>query len=232
MRFYYGFDESFVQYSTHMGTDDTVCDAARVSMDKTAVMFSPTGNERLINYLAKHNHWSPFAHVQLQLRMKAPIFIARQLQKHQIGFAWNEVSRRYVSTTPEVWLPDYFREKADNVKQGSTDTASVFSNRYLVDSYKLCTDALVLYNNMIEDKVCAEQARAVLPQCMITEWMWTGSLYAWSRLFNLRADPHSQREVQQYAHAISTIARTQFPLSWRALSNYDTKLHIDKIVGD
>ena len=207
-------------YVDHMGCDESVCDAARVSMNKTADLFTVTQNERLINYLARHNHWSPFSHCVLKVRVTAPIFIARQLAKHQVGFSWNEVSRRYVSSDPEFWTPDEFRDKADNVKQGSSSTVNEYSQTYKTKLDNLCKYAAEIYGDMLKDNICPEQARAILPQAMMTEWIWTGSLYAWSRMYNLRADSHSQVEVRSYATAIGSICDKYFPLSWRALTNY------------
>lgn len=200
-----------------MGSDNSVCDAARVSMGKSADSFTPDQNAKLISYLAKHNHWSPFAHTTVQFRFTAPIFIARQLQKHQVGFAWNEVSRRYVSNTPVMWYPDCFRTASVNVKQGSTDLKHHMSDT-LVARFKASNEtAVAIYEDMVARGVCPEQARAILPQAMMTEWIWTGSLYAWSRMCNLRLDPHAQREVQTYAKQVSDICGTLFPLSWVAL---------------
>jgi thymidylate synthase (FAD) len=207
-------------YVDHMGCDESVCDAARVSMNKTADLFTVTQNERLINYLARHNHWSPFSHCVLKVRVTAPIFIARQLAKHQVGFSWNEVSRRYVSSDPEFWIPDEFRDKADNVKQGSSNTVNYYSQLYKTQLDTLCKQAAGIYSDMLKDNICPEQARAILPQAMMTEWIWTGSLYAWSRMYNLRSDSHSQVEVRSYAAAIGSICDKYFPLSWRALTNY------------
>jgi thymidylate synthase (FAD) len=201
-----------------MGSDDTVCDAARVSMDKTADMFTPSQNERLINYLARHNHWSPFSHVSIQMRFSAPIFIARQLAKHQIGFAWNEVSRRYVSTEPKMWFPKAFRTKADNVKQGSSDSIHPSNDSFIATMRRITEEASLLYTDMVDSGVCPEQARAILPQSMMTEWIWTGSLYAWSRMYRLRVDTHAQAEVQEYAYKVGAICAGKFPLSWNALT--------------
>ena len=220
MNLWKGDEEILVQYVDHMGDDDSVCDAARVSMNKSADLFTVGQNERLINYLAKHNHWSPFSHTSIKMRFKAPIFIARQLAKHQVGFAWNEVSRRYVSDEPEFWLPYIFRQKADNVKQGSSedpilDPALEYSR--WETHYRRCLEH---YNAMVNEmNMCPEQARAYLPQSMMTEWIWTGSLYAWSRMYNLRSDQHAQREVRFYANRVADICRKYFPLSWEALSD-------------
>jgi len=209
-----------IQYVDHMGCDEAVCDAARVSMNKSADLFTVSQNERLIGYLAKHNHWSPFSHCVLKVRVSAPIFIARQLAKHQVGFSWNEVSRRYVSDAPTFFVPDNFRDKADNVKQGSASTTNLHSQLYKTKLENLCNHAVTIYQEMLDDNVCPEQARAILPQAMMTDWIWTGSLYAWSRMYNLRADPHSQLEVQEYAAKIGNLCFKYFPISWRALTNY------------
>lgn len=201
-----------------MGTDNSVCDAARVSMDKVSTQFTDAQNASLLNYLAKHNHWSPFAHCMVSFRFKAPIFIARQFQKHQVGFAWNEVSRRYVSSAPEFWSPPFFRQKAPSVKQGSLPTPHDGSAFYVEMMDQLTITAQTLYNAMIKDGVCPEQARAVLPQSMMTEWIWTGSLYAWARMYDLRIDPHAQAECAPYALLVDKQCRELFPLAWSALT--------------
>jgi len=217
MRLWNGNERELVQYVDHMGCDDAVCDAARVSMNKTADLFTVSQNEKLINYLAKHNHWSPFSHCHMKLRFKAPIFVARQLMKHQVGFSWNEVSRRYVSDAPEFWYPDYYRVAAENVKQGSGVEPISGNDVWKTDTYYILSKAAEHYDDLIKAGACAEQARSILPQSMMTEWIWTGSLYAWSRMYNLRSDPHAQREVQFYAHRVSEEINRFFPLSWRAL---------------
>lgn len=210
---------TIVRYVNHMGDDETICDAARVSFDKKSDMFSVSQNEKLIGYLAKHNHWSPFSHGIVQLHFTAPIFIARQLQKHQVGFAWNEVSRRYVSNQPTVWRPDYLRPKAENVKQGSKDEKHVLNDILMQDYDGVVSEAISLYNHMIDCGVCPEQARAVLPQGAMTEWMWTGSVYAWARMYKLRSEATAQKEVQDYANAVSPILSKYFPISWRELTS-------------
>jgi thymidylate synthase (FAD) len=198
-----------------MGTDLTVVNAARVSFDKTS---STLDNKdiKLIKYLAKHNHWSPFSHCFLQFRVKAPIFIARQLAKHQVGLSWNEVSRRYVDSPPEFYEPETWRGKPENVKQGSDGEAKsqYFPNLYLGDVTEL---ALNNYDKMIVQGVAPEMARMVLPQNMYTEWYWSGSLYAFSRVCQLRLDKTSQAEVQQVAIKLSAHCWELFPHSWDAL---------------
>ena len=208
-----------VAYIDHMGDDEQVCDAARVSMDKASDMFTSSQNERLIGYLAKHEHWSPFSHCFIKLRFDAPIFIARQLAKHQIGFAWNEVSRRYVNTPPNFWLPTGLRKKADSVKQGSMDTLHEHSDTLMEEMWYQYSVLADLYDKLVEEGVCAEQARSILPQSMMTQWVWSGSLYAWARMYNLRSDPHAQREVQHYASLVHDIIEKKFPISWRNLCN-------------
>lgn len=362
-----------VEYMDSMGTDLSVCTAARVSFDKESeweeeVEFKngipvvvkrdlSAADKKLINYLAKHNHWSPFAHTSVSFRVKAPIFVARQLVKHTVGFSWNEVSRRYVDSEPEFFMPDLWRKKADNVKQGSSSEtikpqtvkgkcgncgssftpksnnqkfcstncqASDYRDRFptetkwtrwkssakargldftiteddlewprycpylgieltyhsnnkednvasldRIDSTKgyvpgnvqivstlanimkndasipnlvsfarsvlaihqgivvpdssgveqVYEQALTVYNNMIEQGVCAEQARMFLPQGAMTEWIWTGSVYAFARMCNLRLDSHTQAETREIAQMVSDHMASLYPISWKALMN-------------
>ena len=198
-----------------MGTDLTVVNAARVSFDKTSSTLDDK-DIKLIKYLAKHNHWSPFSHCFVQFRVKAPIFIARQLAKHQVGLSWNEVSRRYVDSPPEFYEPETWRGKPENVKQGSDGEAKsqYFPNLYLGDVTEL---ALNNYDKMIVQGVAPEMARMVLPQNMYTEWYWSGSLYAFSRVCQLRLDKTSQIEVQEIAIKLSAHCWSLFPHSWDAL---------------
>lgn len=180
---------------------------------------------KLISYLAKHGHWSPFAHTSLQLRVKAPIFVARQLAKHQVGASWNEVSRRYVDSEPEFWFPKEWRARPDgSIKQGSggrieeiTPMRGAKPCFISTLSREMCDEALHLYNSMIKGGVAPEQARMVLPQNMMTEWFWTGSLMFFARVCKQRLDPHAQQESQEIAQAISGIAEGFFPVSWAAL---------------
>lgn len=202
-----------------MGDDDRVADAARVSFNKTADKYTPEQNQKLIRYLAKHNHWTPFAHIQLTLHCKAPIFVARQMGKHQVGMVWNEVSRRYVSDDPEFYLPKELRLKAENVKQGSSDqTLDLEDWRYL-DCEFLTRECLVLYQNLLKAGVCAEQARMFLPQNMMTEWYWTGSLVAFARVCKLRLDPHTQKECRDLAEQIRKAVDSNpwIAVSWDSL---------------
>ena len=161
------------------------------------------------------DHWTPFGHTAITLHIKAPIFVARQLGKHQVGFVWNEVSRRYVTDDPTFFIPQEFRKAAANVKQGSSDETTDWG----VHSYvALCNKAVDLYKDMLEMGVCPEQARMVLPQSMYTEWYWTGNLYGFANVFIQRTDSHAQREVQDVAHQIGQIIEPLFPVSWKALT--------------
>jgi thymidylate synthase (FAD) len=203
-----------VTYIDHMGSDDRVVDAARVSMDKEASQFSAEKNHKLIAYLAKHGHWTPFAHCQLTLRIKAPIFVARQLVKHQIGLTWNEVSRRYVDDTPEFWWPDEWRLRAENVKQGSSDeTIPVDQMTVQV----LQNQVLGVYESLLGKGVAPEMARIVLPLNVYTEWYWTGSLMAFARVCKQRLDPHAQKETREIARGIAAVCAEKFPVSWAVL---------------
>lgn len=198
-----------------MGSDLTVVNAARVSYDKTSSYLSDK-DIRLIHYLAKHKHWSPFSHAFLQFRIKAPIFVARQLGKHQVGLAWNEVSRRYVDYEPEFHTPLSWRQKPEDSKQGSSGEAAsqYFPSMYLKDVVEL---AQTNYKKMIMQGVAPEMARMILPQNMLTEWYWSGSLYAFARVCHLRLDKTAQIEVQEIARQISAFCSTKFPHSWNAL---------------
>jgi len=201
----------------HMGSDLTVVNSARVSFNKNHSHLD-SSDERLILYLAEHNHWSPFAHCQVQFRFKAPIFVARQLVKHQVGMVWNEVSRRYVDTPVELYWPTKWRKKAANVKQGSSNeewTSPVIEKRV-----KDClSNAQYLYQLMLDSDVCPEQARMILPQNAYTEWYWTGSLVAWARVFNQRTSSTAQQETRKVVQHIDEHLQTLFPLSWAALTD-------------
>jgi thymidylate synthase (FAD) len=195
-----------------MGTDLSVVNAARVSFAKESNEFSDK-DAKLINYLAKHNHWSPFGHASLQFRIKAPIFVARQLVKHQVGLVWNEVSRRYVDDEPEFYIPSEWRLKADDKKQGSSDETIEYNIHGTMEYVKQT------YDNLLKADVAPEMARMVLPQNLYTEWYWSGSLMAFARVCNLRCKPDTQLETQVIADSIDLVAATKFPISWKALRN-------------
>jgi len=195
----------------------TVVNAARVSFAKESAEMC-LQDEKLIKYLAKHNHVTPFFHPQLRFRLKMPIFIAREWYRHQIGFARNEVSRRYVDTLPEIWEPSMLRERDSNKKQGSKDSA-IENNEECMNLIKSHSDStLELYNTLLSKGVCPEQARIVLPQSMLTEFIETGSLAAYARLYKLRSDPTAQREIQEMAEMVGKLIEEKFPVSWKALT--------------
>jgi len=203
----------------HMGSDLTVVNAARVSFNKHHSKMS-VGDVGLIKYLAEHNHWTPFGHVQLQFRVKAPVFVARQLVKHQVGLVWNEVSRRYVDSPPDFYNPQLWRIKADNKKQGSSEYVLEQDSLVFKEYWELMTKAAELYQHMIEDKeIAPEQARMILPQSMMTEWYWTGSLPAFARVVKLRSTPDAQLECRLIANLIDEKILTLYDLetSWTAL---------------
>ena len=212
-------DRGFVQYVSHMGDDLTVANAARVSFNKVSEKFVDK-DAKLIQYLAKHNHWTPFAHPQITLRIKAPISIRTQLFKHKQGFVENEISRRYVSDGPAIYNPRWRSSPTNGAKQGSEDFLECG------DNYNTCNtvydmairEAIIAYNTLLARGVAPEQARFVLPQGTYTEWWWTGSLAAYARVCKLRSDSHAQWEVQQYADAIGKVVSNLFPVSWQALA--------------
>ena len=214
-----------VEYIDHMGSDLSVVNAARVSFDKESEWdYGVDGykgklkqaDKKLISYLASHGHWSPFAHTSISLRWKAPIFVARQLVKHQVGLTWNEVSRRYVKAEPELWWPEKWRKAAENVKQGSSDE-EFFSKD--MDCFCLNSElSLWNYKALIEQGMCPEQARMFLPQNTMTEWIWTGSLYAWVRVWKQRTYPTAQAETRELVRQIEPIIKQHFPVSWEALT--------------
>jgi thymidylate synthase (FAD) len=212
-------DHGHVSYVSHMGNDLTVVNAARVSFQKESTEFTGK-DEKLIQYLAKHKHWTPFAHPQITLRIKAPIFIRTQLFKHKVGMTENEVSRRYVSDSPVVYHPRWRGKPTGGAKQGSEDFMPIdddynTANRH----YEMCVrDALQTYEELLKRGVAPEQARSVLPQGTYTEWWWTGSLSAFARVYAQRSDSHAQWECQEYAKAISTIIQPLFPYSWKSLT--------------
>ena len=195
----------------HMGSDLSIVNAARVSFAKVHEEFDEKNDTRLINYLAKHNHWSPFGHASMQFHIKAPVFVARQLVKHQIGLTWNEVSRRYVDTEVEFYEPTEWRLAAENKKQGSSEETVKYN---LAPAHRFAKEC---YENMLNLGIAPEMARMVLPQSMYTEWYWSGTLYAFARVCNLRCKPDAQKETQNVGWDIDRYARKLFPASWRAL---------------
>jgi len=234
-------DNGHVDYVSHMGSDLMVCNAARVSfanetdweVDSAAVQRmrdsgSPTipfeelrmlsvKDQKLIRYLAKHNHWTPFAHPQITLRIKAPISVRTQFFKHKQGFVENEISRRYVSFEPDFYRPTWRGKPTNGAKQGSEDFIQVAPNTSSLYDQAIAA-AMYAYNTLLEDGVAPEQARFVLPQGMYTEWYWTGSLAAYARFYSQRIEEHAQWEIRQYAEKIGKIISPLFPVSWKELT--------------
>jgi len=204
-----------VELLDSMGSDLTVANVARVSFDKVSEEL--TGKDvSLINYLAINNHWSPFAHCFAQVRIKAPLFVARQLVKHQVGLSWNEVSRRYVDSEPEFYMPTEFRGRAENVKQGSSGV--IAANNFVEMLVRDRTDnSLKVYLELLDKGVAPEMARMVLPLNTMTEWIWSGSLMAFARVCKQRLDPHAQLECRLVAEQIDARLRHLFPESMGAL---------------
>lgn len=208
-----------------LGNDLTVVNAARVSFNKEVSQFE-NKDYRLIKFLLKHNHWTPFSHPQLTLRIKMPIFIARQWFKHMIGFSRNEVSRRYVDSEPEFFIPEYLRSKAADKKQGSLLEENPQSQQLLKllgDTYKRTQSC---YENMLACGVCAEQARMVLPQAMYTEFYETASLAGYLRLVGLRKSPDAQKEIQDYAEKIYLILLGAFSQTMKAVNELYNDLSV------
>lgn len=210
----------FVELLEVFGDDLTVVNAARVSFDKESKEMT-MGDEKLINYLAKHQHITPFFHPQARFRIQMPIFVVRQYNKHQIGSCHNEISRRYVSDEPTFYVPapKDIRERNKNLKQGSKETP-VENSEEIHKLFKEQTErSLECYNKLLENNVAPEVARIILGQNMYTSFIQTASLSCCARICNLRLDPSAQKEIQDYAKAINTLMSEAFPISWKALSN-------------
>lgn len=210
----------FIECMESFGSDLTVVNAARVSFAKESTELV-AGDTKLIRYLAKHQHITPFFHPQIRFRIKMPIFVAREWFRHTVGFARNEVSRRYVDFEPECWCPEAnsIRARDPKLKQGSK-VECVENATDVHEIMKAALDSSVeVYNTLLKLNVAPEVARAVLPQSMYTEFIETGSLYAYARLCNLRLDPTAQKEIQIYAGMIADLLRVQFPICWLALED-------------
>jgi len=209
-----------VKLIDRLGSDLTVANAARVSFAKSHDTLMDN-DRKLIAFLAREGHWSPFGHVQLQFWCKAPIFIARQLMKHQVGLVWNEVSRRYVDDPPEFYAPvEGWRLRAEDKKQGSTDIIHKYNKGINMSYNALMEQSKAFYTHLIEvERVAPEQARMLLPQSLMTEWYWTGSLYAFARVCNLRAAKDAQLECQVFAKELDNEVQKVVELSssWAAL---------------
>lgn len=239
-----------VEYINHCGDDLSVVDAARCSFDKQSDWEYPSqfpdedytnpesrfytnelrgfqrlklSDEKLIKYLATHKHLSPFNHSFISVRVKAPVFVARQLVKHKF-MPWNEVSRRYVKDEPEFYTPESWRKAAENVKQGSSSDSisegdSFFNPHERIKNRlnNLVKESVELYNEILEEGGCAEQARMALPQNMMTTWIWSGTLGAFCDMLILRLDEHTQLETRLVAQQVAEIVKKLFPVSYKAL---------------
>ena len=210
-------------YINHMGNDLTVANAARVSFGKTSEMEDdPWGppklkakDDKLIRYLAKHRHISPFGHCFASFHVKAPVYVARQLVKHKF-LRWNEISRRYVDDEPEFYEPDVWRGRSADKKQGSEGSVSILLDQEVQWHRQLST-----YKTLLSEGVAPEQARMVLPQSMMTEWYWSGSLDAFADMCNLRCKDDTQAETREVARQIDHKMIELFPVSWDALTEDD-----------
>lgn len=219
-----------VEYVDHMGSDINVVNAARVSFAKQVEEFDLEKDTKLINYLAKHGHWSPLAHTSITLRIKAPIFLARQYVKHQVGGVWNEESRRYINSEPSFWFPKVWHKRPDSVKQGSSDEEYKglvwfgeddwqYEDSPSVASRHLCDLSLNLYKEMIKRGIAPEEARINLPLNTLTEWMWTGSAVFFDRVVSQRVDSHAQKAANELGNKINEIVAPVYPVTWQALRN-------------
>lgn len=239
-------------YVDHMGTDQDIVKAARMSFSDFDQDMSDIGVMRLLTYLARgipaaefeiaignimagvadkqtaikmyndianrKKHWTPFAQTAIKIRCKAPIPLRTQAFKHKIGFVENEESRRYITTEPEIYLPEFKTKPEGSIKQGSGGLHT--ANKVLQKKYlQACDKALATYNHMLMMGVCPEQARLVLPQGAVVNWVWTGSLYAYFNYVVTRLDPHAQADAYPMAHDIAKICAEHFPMAWTALMN-------------
>jgi len=210
-------NNGFVELIDYMGSDLSVVNAARVSMGKRHEEFTPE-DEKLINYLAREGHTSPFRHAFLSFHVKCPLFVKGQFDKHQVGISINTISGRYVQTAEDWYEPDFLRKSSENIKQGSKDDSiDDPTNECLEEMRWWYKDALELYNMLLSKGVCREQARTILPQGMNTEFYMSGSLQAFVHFIKLRTDSHAQREIQNYGFAFKEIVEKLFPISMKAL---------------
>lgn len=215
-------DKGFVELLDTFGDDLTVVNAARVSFAKESTVMEPR-DEKLIQYLAKHDHITPFFHPQARFRLKMPIYVAREWFRHTVGFARNEVSRRYVDDPPECFVPDLLRERDLNKKQGSKATPIETNEETLKEVAAFQEKAMEFYDSLLKKNVAPEVARGVLPQSMYTEFIETGSLSAYARLCQLRLSPYAQAEIQVFAQAVCELLESRFPVSWKALEISSTE---------
>jgi len=213
-----------------MGDDLSVVNAARVSFSKESEYVYDTtwastekdlciADKKLIKYLAKHNHFTPFTHCMITVREEVPIFVARQRFKHTVGFSYNEESRRYIDSDPTFYHPDVWRKRAENVKQGSSEEG-IASQGLAKETYnKFLIEAKETYDNLLLTGIAPEQARMCLPQSMYTSYYVTGSLSAFARAYKLRIDSHAQKEIQDLAKMWDSICSSIYPISWKELTS-------------
>lgn len=230
-------------YMCHSGSDLLVVDAARVSFAKASawetvehpdlgiVDWKLSGKDvKLIHFLAREKHVLPFRHPTVTLRCKAPLFLARQLGKHQVGMSWSEESRRYIDSEPEFWWPDKWRKRAEDKKQGSSDQehtdyvwkeedAGINKTAGGVAD-KVCSYALMAYTDMLQSGVAPEQARMILPQNMYINWVWTGTLLSWAHMYKLRTGHGAQKEAVGFAEKVRAVIEPLYPVSWQALMEH------------
>lgn len=214
-----------IELLMHCGSDNSIANTARVSMQFDTTWnelpedYSDEKRDKLIRYLADHKHTSPFRHTSVTIRMNVPIFLARQLGKHQVGMSWNEVSRRYVDEEPTFWKPIIWRTKpVGSIKQGSGSELTEADQAIVEDMYDNVLDVCEgAYQTMLDMGVAPEMARMVLPQSMMTQVVWTGSLMAFAHVYKLRVGGHAQVEAQEFAKELDSIIRPLFPVSWSAL---------------
>lgn len=213
-----------ISYITHAGNDNLIANVARISMAEDSDWlelphkYSEVERDGLLNYLAVHKHTSPFRHNSITIKGEVPMFIARQLGKHQVGMSWNEKSMRY-RESPEFLQDIVWRKQTANTKQGSGDPLPEEQQAIMNDVYKNVLDTTVgAYEFMLQEEVCREQARMNLPQSMMVEFVWTGSLMAFAHVYALRIDEHAQKEAQEFAKALDDVIRPLFPVSWDKLT--------------
>lgn len=212
------FEPCSVELLETFGSDLTVVNAARVSLGKEVTEFTEK-DARLIAYLAEHEHISPFFHPQARFRLKMPIWMAREWFRHTVGFARNEVSRRYVDDIPSFFVPEAIRSRAPNKKQGSQDDVHPSDEQVREMMKEDCNHAVSTYTMLLGYGVCPEQARMVLPQSMMTEFIETGSLAAYARLVKLRVTSDAQKEIRDVAEMVAKALYNAFPVSWTALTS-------------
>jgi thymidylate synthase (FAD) len=221
-----GLEQIKVELIDYMGNDLSTVNSARVSFDKESYFeicdedgcYLENKDIKLIKYLADHKHLTPFRHNQIQLRCHAPIFLARQLGKHQAGLSWNEVSRRYVDTPPEFYTPDEWRERPEGgIKQGSSGV--IADNEPAKRLYaSLVNESVLLYNSFVDNNVAPEMALMVLPQSMMTTWYWTGNLLAFAHVYKERISEGAQLEARHFAKELDKVIAPLFPISWKSLT--------------